>query len=92
MLLQALNGVLVNIVNLVNNRRTGEPVLIFPTKRQFLDYTYPDNTYPRIKAVHNALMKTLLRPVASEKWEKTADAEFEEFVEGRLKGFGEKDW
>jgi hypothetical protein len=88
-LLKALRGVLVNIVNLVNNRRSGEPVLIFPTKRQFLDYTCPDRTYPLNKAVENALMITLLRPVNSARWSKKADEEFAEFVEGRLQGVGD---
>ncbi|KAF1920996.1 hypothetical protein BDU57DRAFT_407890, partial [Ampelomyces quisqualis] len=38
--------VLVNIVNLPNNRRTGKPAHVFATKRHFIDYTYPNRRYP----------------------------------------------
>jgi hypothetical protein len=46
----------VNFVTIVNNRRTGESVLTFPTKRQFIDSTYLDRTYPLNRAADNALM------------------------------------
>jgi hypothetical protein len=46
----------INFVNFVNNRRTGESVLTFQAKRQFIDFTYLDRTYSLNRAADNALM------------------------------------
>jgi hypothetical protein len=78
-IVQALRGVLVNIVNLVNSRRTGEGVIIFPTKRQFIDYTFPDRMYPLNKALGDTLMTALLRPVRQKKYSEQADRELREY-------------
>jgi hypothetical protein len=67
----------------VNNRRTGEPVILFPTKRQFIDYTWPDRTYSLREAVFNKLMTSLLRPVSQAKYQKTADREFKGYMSGK---------
>ena len=74
----------VNIVNLVDSRRNGEGIVIFPTKRQFIDYTWPERTYPLGRAKNNSLMAALLRPVSTKKYSMEADREMEEY---KAKGY-----
>lgn len=71
-----------NIVNVVNNRRTGEHILHFPTKRHFIDYTWPDRTYPLNRAKADTLMASLLRPVSQTKYNELADKEYAEYLAG----------
>jgi hypothetical protein len=53
---EAIKTVSANIVNIVNNHRTGELVLTFLTKRHFIGFTYVHHTYPLNKATDNALI------------------------------------
>ncbi|KAL6711226.1 hypothetical protein ACN47E_005757 [Coniothyrium glycines] len=60
---ETLKSLLINIVNLVNSRRTGEGVIIFPDRQQFIEYTWPDRIYPLNKALEDSLLTALLQPV-----------------------------
>lgn len=79
---QALKNVLVNIVNLIDNGRNGEPVHVFKLKRTFIDYTWPDRVYPLNCAISNPLMAVLLRPVSHRWYSREADKEFKEYATG----------
>ncbi|KAH7400818.1 hypothetical protein DE146DRAFT_755265 [Phaeosphaeria sp. MPI-PUGE-AT-0046c] len=78
----ALKDILVNIVNVVDSRRTGEPIHRFATKRDFIDYTLPHRTYPLDAAKADTLMSCLLKPVKSEKYNALADKEYQEYMTG----------
>jgi hypothetical protein len=80
---QALKNVLVNIVNLIDNGRNGEPIHVFKLKRAFIDYTWPGRTYPLNRAISNPLMATLLRPVSRRWYSREADKEFKEYAMGQ---------
>ena len=75
---------LVNIVNLVNSRRTGEEVIVFASKLEFIKYTLPDRTYPINLAAGDALMSVLLRPVSRLEYQQKAKAEAEAEAKKRV--------
>ena len=60
---QALGGreVLVNLVNLIDHRSIGVPVIRFQTYRAFHTYTINGCTYPRKEAKKEGFIKALLR-------------------------------
>jgi hypothetical protein len=53
--------VLVNIVNLIDHRLIGVPVIRFKSYRAFHDYTTNDCIYPLRKAKEEGFIKALLR-------------------------------
>jgi hypothetical protein len=77
-----LKSKLVNIFNVINNHRTGEQILHFPTKRHFIDYTWPNRIYPLHRAKADPLKESLLQPVSQKKYNELADKEYAEYMEG----------
>ncbi|KAF2024029.1 hypothetical protein EK21DRAFT_104952 [Setomelanomma holmii] len=53
--------VLVNLVNLVEHRMSGEPVIRFSCYRAWREYTVQGRTYPRKAAKEDGFIKALLR-------------------------------
>lgn len=60
---QALGSkdVLVNLVNLIDHRSIGVPVIRFKSYRAFQKYTIDDCVYPRDAAKEEGFIKALLR-------------------------------
>ncbi|EON67896.1 hypothetical protein W97_07393 [Coniosporium apollinis CBS 100218] len=58
---KALKGVLVNLVNLVDSRRTGEPIKQFDTFKEFRRYTFNGRVFPKNEAKEDTFLKVLLR-------------------------------
>ncbi|KAJ9649046.1 hypothetical protein H2199_000959 [Coniosporium tulheliwenetii] len=58
---KALKGVLVNLVNLVDSRRTGEPIKQFDTFKEFRRYTFNGRVFPKDEAKEDTFLKVLLR-------------------------------
>ncbi|KAF2109620.1 hypothetical protein BDV96DRAFT_691644 [Lophiotrema nucula] len=58
---KALKGVLVNLVNLIDHRRNGTPLLRFATYSAFRKYTSGGHIFPKDQAKRDGFVKALLK-------------------------------
>jgi hypothetical protein len=54
-------NVLINLVNLIDHRLVGEPVIRFKNYNEFQKYTSQGHTFPREAAKEEGFIKALLR-------------------------------